>query len=59
LLAASVAVVATTGAASAGASERAPGIPITFQKHLVDPENVVFAGSTGGARSSPGSCRAA
>jgi hypothetical protein len=49
VLAAAVAAVATTGAATAGASERAPGIPITFQKHLVDPENVVFQGSTGGA----------
>jgi hypothetical protein len=49
VLVAAVAAVAATGAASAGASERAPGIPITFEKHLVDPQNVVFQGSTGGA----------
>jgi hypothetical protein len=49
VLVATVAAVATTGAASAGANERVPGIAITFEKHLVDSQNVVFEGSTGGA----------
>jgi hypothetical protein len=49
VLVAAAAAVATTGAASAGASERVPGIAITFEKHLVDPQNVAFQGSTGGA----------
>ena len=49
VLVAAVAAVAAVGAATAGASERIPGIAITFEKHVVDPQNVVFQGSTDGA----------
>ena len=49
ILIASVATAATAGSTSARASENDQGIAVTFQKHLVDPANVIFQGSTGGA----------
>ena|SRR6266567_3460656 len=49
ILIAAAAIAGTAGTTSARASENGQGIVITFQKHLVDPVNVIFQGSTGGA----------
>lgn len=49
ILVAAAAIAATAGATSERASEGDHGIVIKFQKHLVDPGNVIFQGPTGGA----------
>jgi hypothetical protein len=39
----------TTSAAGARASEGSGGIPVSFEKHIVDPANFKFQGTTGAA----------
>lgn len=47
LLLALASIALVGGAATAGA-ERSKPIVVTFEKHLVDPDNLVFEGTTGG-----------